>query len=92
MSEYRVPALRIRQGEERQLYSLAIEGKQISKIAAISRIRRGEENLVGYQRPEVRNHIREIQRYIESSNPMIPNPAVGGITVRERRHLERLYL
>lgn len=50
MSEYRVPALRIRQGEERQLYSLAIEGKQISKIAAISRIRRGEENLVGYQR------------------------------------------
>ena len=37
MSEYRVPALRIRQGEERQLYSLAIEGKQISKIAAISR-------------------------------------------------------
>ena len=47
MSEYRVPALRIRQGEERQLYSLAIEGKQISKIAAISRIRRGEESLVG---------------------------------------------
>lgn len=46
MSEYRVPALRIRQGEERQLYSLAIEGKQISKIAAISRIRRGEENLL----------------------------------------------
>ena len=66
MSEYRVPALRIRQGEERQLYSLAIEGKQISKIAAISRIRRGEESLVGYQRPEVRNHIREIQRYIET--------------------------
>ena len=35
MSEFRVPALRIRQGEKRQLYSLAIEGKQISKIAAI---------------------------------------------------------
>lgn len=44
MSEFRVPALRIRQGEKRQLYSLAIEGKQISKIAAISRIRRGDEN------------------------------------------------
>ena len=39
MSEYRVPPCesdRVR----RQLYSLAIEGKQISKIAAISRIRR----------------------------------------------------
>ncbi|MEX3078241.1 DGQHR domain-containing protein DpdB [Escherichia coli] len=84
MSEYRVPALRIRQGEERQLYSLAIEGKQISKIAAISRIRRGEENLVGYQRPEVRNHIREIQRYIESKNPMIPNPVIIAFDKRVR--------
>lgn len=84
MSEYRVPALRIRQGEERQLYSLAIEGKQISKIAAISRIRRGEESLVGYQRPEVRNHIREIQRYIESKNPMIPNPVIIAFDKRVR--------
>lgn len=84
MSEYRVPALRIRQGEERQLYSLAIEGKQISKIAAISRIRRGEESLVGYQRPEVRNHIREIQRYIESANPMIPNPVIIAFDKRVR--------
>ncbi|EMU8998070.1 TPA: DGQHR domain-containing protein DpdB [Providencia rettgeri] len=76
MSEYRVPALRIRQGDKRNLYSLAIDGKQISKIASISRIRRGDDSLIGYQRPEIRNHIREIQRYIESSNPMIPNPII----------------
>ncbi|HBS4760431.1 DGQHR domain-containing protein DpdB, partial [Klebsiella pneumoniae] len=84
MSEFRVPALRIRQGEKRQLYSLAIEGKQISKIAAISRIRRGDENLVGYQRPEVRSHIKEIQRYIESANPMIPNPVIIAFDQRVR--------
>ncbi|EMJ3186381.1 TPA: DGQHR domain-containing protein [Yersinia enterocolitica] len=84
MSEYRVPALRIRQGEARQLYSLAIEGKDINKIAAISRIRRGEDSLIGYQRPEVRNHIREIQRYIESSNAMIPNPVIIAFDKRVR--------
>lgn len=84
MSEYRVPALRIKQGESRQLYSLAIEGKHINKIAAISRIRRGEEQLTGYQRPEVRNHIREIQRYIESENPMIPNPVIIAFDNRVR--------
>lgn len=84
MSEYRVPALRIRQGEARQLYSLAIEGKDINKIAAISRIRRGDDSLIGYQRPEVRNHIREIQRYIESSNAMIPNPVIIAFDKRVR--------
>ncbi|WP_415720191.1 DGQHR domain-containing protein DpdB [Photobacterium ganghwense] len=72
----KVPALRIRQGKERQLFSLAIEGKNITRVAAISRIRRGEEDLLGYQRPEVQSHIREIQRYIESENPMIPNPVI----------------
>lgn len=84
MSEFRVPALRIRQGEKRQLFSLAIDGKQINKIAAISRIRRGEEDLIGYQRPEVRSHIKEIQRYIESANPMIPNPVIIAFDQRVR--------
>lgn len=77
MSEtIKVPALRIHQGKKRQLFSLAIEGKNITRIATISRIRRGDEELFGYQRPEVQSHIREIQRYIESDNPMIPNPVI----------------
>ncbi|WP_028116269.1 DGQHR domain-containing protein DpdB [Ferrimonas senticii] len=84
MSEIRVPALRIKQGPKRQLFSLAIEGKQITEIASISRIKRGNENLIGYQRPEVQNHIREIQRYIESDNPMIPNPVIIAFDHRVR--------
>ena len=72
----RVPALRIKQGTERQLFSLAIEGKKITDIASISRIKRGGEELLGYQRPEVQKHINEIKRYIESANPMIPNPVI----------------
>lgn len=76
MEVLRIPALRISQGRNRQLFSLAIEGKQISKIASITRIKRGTEELSGYQRPEIVNHIREIRQYIESDNPMIPNPVI----------------
>ena len=71
-----VPALKIRQGEGRDIFSLAIDGKKISQIASISRINREDNELKGYQRPEVQSHIKEIQRYIESSNPIIPNPII----------------
>ncbi|ADN77433.1 DGQHR domain protein [Ferrimonas balearica DSM 9799] len=84
VNQIRVPALRIKQGPGRLLFSLAIEGKKITDIASISRIKRGDEELKGYQRPEVQNHIREIQRYIESENPMIPNPVIIAFDERVR--------
>ncbi|MBB6055490.1 DGQHR domain-containing protein DpdB [Tolumonas osonensis] len=71
-----VPALKIKQGEGRDIFSLAVDGKKISQIASISRINRENDELKGYQRPEVLSHIKEIQRYIESSNPIIPNPII----------------
>lgn len=71
-----VPALKIEQGPGRALFSFAIKGKEIQSIASISRVKRHEDELVGYQRPEVSNHINEIKRYLESENPMIPNALV----------------
>jgi DNA sulfur modification protein DndB len=76
MKELRVPALKIKQGPERELFSFSVKGKDIESIAAISRVKRHENELVGYQRPEVSNHIKEIKRYLESNNPMIPNALV----------------
>lgn len=76
MEYLKLPALSIQQGKTRRLYSLAVPGKQISKIASITRIKRRSNELTGYQRPEVSSHIKEIQRYIESSDPMIPNPVI----------------
>jgi len=76
MSEIRVPALKIKQGPGRELFSFSVKGKDIESIAAISRVKRHENELVGYQRPEVSTHIREIKRYLESENPMIPNALV----------------
>ncbi len=73
----RLPALEVRQGEGRVLYSFAVDGKQLPDFAAVSRIHRnGDAEIEGYQRPEVLNHIKEIKRYIESEAPMIPNALV----------------
>lgn len=76
MKQIKVPALKIKQGPGRELFSFAIRGKDIESVAAISRVKRHEDELVGYQRPEVSSHIKEIKRYLESSNPMIPNAIV----------------
>ena len=73
----RVPALRVTQGESRQLYSFAVDGKVLPSFAAVSRIKRAEKGeVLGYQRPEVASHIAEIRDYLESGSPMIPNAVV----------------
>jgi DGQHR domain-containing protein len=84
-NELRLPALEIRQGPKRVLYSFAIDGKVLPDIATVSRVRRGEDrNLNGYQRPEVLSHITQIRRYLESENPMIPNAVVIAFDDRVR--------
>jgi DGQHR domain-containing protein len=75
--ELRLPALEVRQGDGRVLYSFAVDGKKIPSFAAVSRIRRdGDAEVEGYQRPEVLSHIASIRRYLESEAPMIPNALV----------------
>ena len=76
-TELRIPALEIRQGQNRRLYSFAVDGKLLPSFVAISRLHRGEdENICGYQRPEVLSHIAEIKAYLESEDPMLPNSVV----------------
>lgn len=73
----RVPALAVRQGVNRTLYSFAIDGKVLDTFATVSRLHRRESSdLGGYQRPEVVAHVAEIRAYIESKDPMIPNAIV----------------
>lgn len=76
MNCIKVAALKIEQGPGRALFSFAIRGKDLQKVASISRVKRDQNQLLGYQRPEVSNHIGEIKRYLESDNPMIPNSLV----------------
>jgi DGQHR domain-containing protein len=72
-----LPALEVRQGDGRVLYSFAVDGKKLPLFAAVSRIHReGDADVEGYQRPEVLSHIASIRRYLESGSPMIPNALV----------------
>src|SRR6266498_826053 len=81
----RVPALEIRQGLNRTLYSFAVDGKELPRFAAISRIHRDDNAQIhGYQRPEVLSHIAAIRRYLESEDPMIPNALVVAFDSRVR--------
>ena len=73
----RLPALEVTQGDDRKLYSFAVDGKQLHEFCTISRVSRHDgEGLNGYQRPEVVSHITQIRDYIESPNPMLPNAIV----------------
>lgn len=72
-----VPCLRIKQSDDRSIYSFAADGKDIQKFASISRIARTENGeLEGYQRPEISRHIDDIRRYLEQSNAILPNALI----------------
>src|SRR2546425_2187409 len=83
--ELRLPAIEIRQTPSRTLYSFAVDGKLLPKFVTVSRIHRDQESQVGgYQRPEVASHIKAIQRYLESEDPIIPNALVVAFDGRVR--------
>ncbi|MEU7609379.1 DGQHR domain-containing protein DpdB [Micromonospora sp. NPDC049204] len=84
--ELRLPALEIQQGLGRLLYTFAMDGKLVPKIATVSRIRRDEDSLLhGYQRPEVLAHVAAIRRYIETdASPLLPNAIVIAFDERVR--------
>lgn len=63
------------------LYSFFLPGKDIFKIADISRIKKDQdENLLGYQRKEVTNHVQEIVEYLNSKNIIFPNGIILAIS------------
>jgi DGQHR domain-containing protein len=89
--ELRLPALEIRQGPNRAFYSFAVDGKMLPSFTTVSRIRRaGGSSIVGYQRPEILSHICEIRKYLESSEPLMPNALVIAFDKRVRFEPEHL--
>lgn len=84
-NDLRIPALEVRQGTDRVLYTFAIDGKSVPSFATVSRARRIDgASLEGYQRPEVLSHIAEIRNYLEGDRPMIPNAVVIAFDARVR--------
>src|SRR5688500_12566304 len=72
----RVPAVRVIQNGH-TLFLFAVDGKKLHTFAAVSHLSRDEEGQVlGYQRPEVAQHVANIRRYIEGAGAMLPNAVV----------------
>ena len=85
-----LPALEIRQGPRRRLYLFGVDGKRLAEFATISRVRHDTAATVhGYQRPEVIAHIAEIRRYLESTEPLVPNALVVAFDNRVRFTVSR---
>lgn len=80
----KVPAVEVEQQPGRRLYLFGVNGKLVPKFATISRARRADGELQGYQRPEVLSHIASIREYLESESPLVPNAVVFSFDSRVR--------
>jgi DGQHR domain-containing protein len=70
-------ALRIDQNSQHPLYMFVMTSEELLQVADISRITRDESgNLIGYQRPDVRQHIQNIVEYLDSAEIIFPNSII----------------
>ena len=67
-------ALKVLQNEGTPLYLFTLAAEEIDLVADVSRIARDEAGkLIGYQRPEKRKHVKQIQEYLDSADVLFPN-------------------
>lgn len=70
-------ALCLQQTNTSPLYIFCLTAEEILQIADISRVARDQAgDLIGYQRPEVRQHIQEIVDYLDGDEVVFPNPII----------------
>jgi DGQHR domain-containing protein len=70
-------ALRIEQNAAHPLFMFTLTGDELLKVAEISRITRDEDGtLLGYQRPDVRQHVQNIVDYLDSESVIFPNSII----------------
>lgn len=72
-----VRALRTHQGKGIEVYAFFIYGSDITSIADISRVTRDDDDeLKGFQRSEIKNHVKSITEYLNSNNALFPNSII----------------
>ena len=70
-------ALRVDQKGGKHVYLLSLSGDELLEIAGVSRVTRSDDGkLIGYQRAEVKRHVREIADYLESSEMLLAHPII----------------
>jgi DGQHR domain-containing protein len=76
-----LPAVRAIQGTNVPVYSFFLPGSQVLKIASISRVYRDEhEELQGFQRKEIRHHVRAITEFLDQGAVLFPNAIILSIS------------
>lgn len=89
-NEIVVRALRTHQGNGIEVFAFFTYGSEITKIADITRITRDNgDELKGFQRNEIKNHVKSIINYLNSEKVLFPNAiilALGkGVEFRQSR-------
>ncbi|MBX9606514.1 MAG: DGQHR domain-containing protein [Gammaproteobacteria bacterium] len=72
-----VRALHTTQGKGLDVYAFFIKGGDIVRVADISRITRdSDDELKGFQRPEIRQHVKGIVDYLNQGEVLFPNAII----------------
>jgi DGQHR domain-containing protein len=72
-----VRALRTEQSDGISLFAFFMPGGQVAQVADISRVERDEDDsLKGFQRREIRNHVRSIVQYLNQGKVLFPNAII----------------
>jgi DGQHR domain-containing protein len=72
-----VRALRTTQGAGLDVYAFFIKGGDIVRVAEISRIERDANDMLkGFQRPEIRQHVKGIVDYLNQGEVLFPNAII----------------
>jgi DGQHR domain-containing protein len=72
-----VRALHTTQGHGLDVYAFFIKGSDIVKVADITRVGRDEADVLkGFQRPEIRSHVRGIVDYLNQGDVLFPNSII----------------
>ena len=88
MKVLRRRALCIEQTKSGPLYLLTLRADEIFEVAEVTRINRSRSNeLIGYQRAEVRQHVEDILEYLNGDVVLFPNSLILALSsnVRFRR-------
>ena len=78
-------ALLIEQSHDHPVYLFALTAEELGRIADVSRVSRNNANeLIGYQRPEVKRHIQNIVEYLDTEAPILPNAIILALSSNVR--------
>lgn len=85
----RIRALRTKQGSDVDVYSFFVQGDQVTRLADITRIRREQNDLEGFQRREIKSHVSEIAAFLSQGDVLFPNAIILALSPEVRFEMSR---